>query len=1381
MSVHPFRPVWPEMTVIICMMTLAASAADPLSYEEVREAFAAPDHARWGEVPLWWWEGERMTKERATEQLEILAEKGVKSVCPIQRSPGRCDPQSFDDNYWEMLAHVNAECKRLGMTLWAYDQVGYGHYGWLEKAAAAVQDPRTKRVDLLQGEKKGGNTLRMELPAGELVGARAYPLNGGQASDENSLDLAGEVSGSVLEWKAPKGDWRVAAMVAVPFQTFYLSRASTDKFIDMFYGKIERTLGAEAMGTSFAGVFQDEHPPTPRDVYTEDLADHFAQKFGYDLGRAIPALHFDVGPLTPKYRIDFFDAYLDVVEETYWKPIYDWTRKRGVLTSHDNWGRNDIKRQSEGYIDYFRTQRWFSAPGYDDAGQRPIKDRNYYDAKIAASIARLYDRPRVWNEAFHSSGWGRTTEQTLNWLSAGMAFGANLYDEHGLYYATNASTWEHAAPDPHWRQPYWVYYDTLSDFVARTSFLMSQGTHVVDAAVHYPVVSLLAGKGPENRPFNYNQYMQVSRTIYDAGIDNDIIDDESILAATVEGGRLVVSGNAYQALVFGPEHTVRRAVAEKALELAKSGGVVLFASRLPLASTEGGRRDPELSKLLARLIGDKPKARPVRDMFKNFDSSGFAGYASKMGKDIPELISGHITRDFIADEEGYFVSHRRIGDTHVYLVQNAVEDTVRDLNARFHVRGVPELWDPFTGTVHPVDAFETSGDYVRVKHRIEGNVAYFFVFRPGTPQDSAITTDVEPKTIPLSDEWTFSVLPTRNNRWGEFRWPPSSESLCPEVRTMRYLEVPAGAREDDAWRDPDFDDTGWATCLYSTGPYWLSLQPPAYDAQTIPTVLGHLPQIGAGAAILGSSWQAVSFSKSIALAKPAPWGGHSGYPDGHIDKNFIQLPEGQKLLFTRIRVAEAQHRGLRVELRNSTPRLWVNGVEQPFEDAVGNLPLEAGENTILLDVPDGSYGRLYVQAQPPSVTSLAEAGKGMVAPDIDRASWIWSGNTQSCFVRTCFNLDTLPEQARVVISAFSGYRLFVNGAKIEEEIGPWSNWKKPESFTVTPLLKKGENVIAIWGQLFAGQNVNKGPEAFRSRGIVAALKMRFEDGSESGLVTDAAWKGTMEENDGWVTPGFDDSSWQPVLVQGKMGDPPWNMDVVNNIGVVTEPKRPLSIDLESPYLVCFNEVPDLIYDVKPSGVPAVGWYRFRVPPGLKKLHFHAAASAQVWVDGVQADVRNDVATLESPPKNLATVAIRLEMQPGAYAGAAFPEPFGLELEGGVIKPGLWSDFALPTYSGIGIYSQMLALSAEQARSQLTLDLGQVLVAAEVFVNGKSAGVRLARPFTYDLSGLVHEGSNTIEVHVANTIAPHYLTIPSHNLGPTESGLIGPIRLLQHPY
>ncbi len=154
--------------------------------------------------------------------------------------------------------------------------------------------------------------------ARRLVGARAYPLQDGQASDAESIDLSEQVRQRTLRWTPAAGKWRAAVSVAVPELAFQLSDQAADTFIDMLYGEVERRLGSGAMGTTFAGMFQDEHPPTPRDVFTEQLAEHFRRRTGYAIGRAIPALHFDVGPLTPKYRIDYLDTYLALDEACYW-------------------------------------------------------------------------------------------------------------------------------------------------------------------------------------------------------------------------------------------------------------------------------------------------------------------------------------------------------------------------------------------------------------------------------------------------------------------------------------------------------------------------------------------------------------------------------------------------------------------------------------------------------------------------------------------------------------------------------------------------------------------------------------------------------------------------------------------------------------------------------------------------------------------------------------------------------------------------------------------------------------------------------------------------------------------------------------------------------
>jgi len=63
------------------------------------------------------------------------------------------------------------------------------------------------------------------------------------------------IRGSILAWTPREGAWRVAVITAVPYQSFYLSDTSAKAFIDMFYGKLERTLGRDSMGDSLMDAF----------------------------------------------------------------------------------------------------------------------------------------------------------------------------------------------------------------------------------------------------------------------------------------------------------------------------------------------------------------------------------------------------------------------------------------------------------------------------------------------------------------------------------------------------------------------------------------------------------------------------------------------------------------------------------------------------------------------------------------------------------------------------------------------------------------------------------------------------------------------------------------------------------------------------------------------------------------------------------------------------------------------------------------------------------------------------------------------------------------------------------------------------------------------
>jgi hypothetical protein len=84
--------------------------------------------------------------------------------------------------------------------------------------------------------------------------------------------------------------------------------------------------------------------------------------------------------------------------------------------------------------------------------------------------------------------------------------------------------------------------------------------------------------------------------------------------------------------------------------------------------------------------------------------------------------------------------------------------------------------------------------------------------------------------------------------------------------------------------------------------------------------------------------------------------------------------------------------------------------------------------------------------------------------------------------------------------------------------------------------------------------------------------------------------------------------------------------------------------------------------------------------------------------------------------------------------------------------------------------------------QVLLDLGDVRTSAEVSVNGRSVGVRLAPPFVFDLSAAIKPGENLLEVEVLNTLANFMSTGPSKFVykGQTVSGLMGPVALRTIP-
>ena len=206
--------------------------------------------------------------------------------------------------------------------------------------------------------------------------------------------------------------------------------------------------------------------------------------------------------------------------------------------------------------------------------------------------------------------------------------------------------------------------------------------------------------------------------------------------------------------------------------------------------------------------------------------------------------------------------------------------------------------------------------------------------------------------------------------------------------------------------------------------------------------------------------------------------------------------------------------------------------------------------------------------------------------------------------------------------------------------------------------------------------------------------------------------------------------------------------------------------------------PSLIrFDVH-AGAKRAEWFRFTAPPGLLALTIAARGAVEAWADG-QPMQNTGQGHFEPtmPLPHAASVALRIVPETGFSGAAVFPDPLRLECGQGVTALGDWSETgALECYSGGAWYRKSVKLMPQQTNGPATLDLGRVVATAEVRVNGRLAGIRVAPPWTLDISGLLRPGENRIEVLVFNTLANHYRTIPTRYRGDDTSGLLGPVKL-----
>lgn len=670
--------------------------------------FCTPPN-QYGEVSFFWWHGDDITKEKLSWILEQLKEKHICGLqinyCHGDKGGRLCgltmesNPKPFSDAWWELVGWFIRECRKYGMSVSLSDYTlgspGQGFY---------VDEVLKKHPEYL-----GQRIVKKD---GEII------------------------------------------IETVPYSLNPMVPGVGQAVVDEFYGAFERHFPGEC-GKGINFFFSDELNFNIRgNLWCETFPEEFVKRKGYRIEEKLEALFEDIGEETVKIRLDYYDVIVQLSEEAYFKPVYDWHESRGMIFGCDHGGRG---RDVTEFGDYFRAMKWYQGPGND----QPHLASDIIKSKVSSSIAHLYKRPRVWLEGFYSSGWQTSAADVADGVFRNYGLGHNLLSLHGLYYSTHGSMWEWAPPCNHHHMPYWGEMGTLLACTKRLSYALSQGVHRCDVAVVYPVAAVEAD--PKQGKMSVEKAFQTARLLYKNGIDFDFIDFESIERADIANDKLCVSQEEYRYIILPEMKNVRYGMYRKLADFSRSGKVIVLGC-YPSGSDAGNEVLEPLSNVTQRLK----------------DTAFFC----EQEHEAVEYIKNQGDLDITFEAGQPFFHHRVIQMTDVYYLYGVPKDT----ECTFRAVGIPVVYNPWDGKRYRITEYRREGKYTHLNMPVSAKEVLLVAFEKEcreTEELPAFITEYD-STLEMDGVWECEIIPTMDNQYGDYRLPPGNYKIGPEARAAEY-------------------------------------------------------------------------------------------------------------------------------------------------------------------------------------------------------------------------------------------------------------------------------------------------------------------------------------------------------------------------------------------------------------------------------------------------------------------------------------------------------------------------------------------------------------------------------------------------------------------
>jgi len=751
---------------------------------ELKQEFAAPPDA--ARMWTWWfWLGDKVDRTSITADLEAMKAQGVGGVTVYSISGpgvGGKGPNYMSPEWRALFKFTVQEANRLGLGVSAILCSGWNAGGpWITpehackkqvSAEVVVTGPKHFKEKLPQpGNPKFYRDIAIQAfpnvstksspqrqkqltykivqesfgdavktPIKEICAEPMKPLlpaeAGATVSMKSIIDLTAKCNtDGELEWNVPAGTWTI-------LRTGYTMTGDVTSWSSPTGLGLEADpLDAAAMDFQFANAgapLVEEAGPLNGKVFRSVQVDSWEMKMpnwsagfrddfkkyrGYDPVPYLPALAgWELGSaeFTDRFLYDYRRTVADCVAEHYFGRLTTLAKDKGIIQQSEAGGQCCPK--------------WMSLDALKNLGRTAIpmgefwqcglwtEDKQNKSTKQAASAGHLYGKPIVAAEAFSAL-------QNFHWEeypsslkpAADRAFCEGI---NSFFIFSSATRSDEGYPGTEFcsgtyfnrKVTWWSQVRGFNDYIARCSHILRQGLFAADVLFY---------NGDQCPNFVQPKHVEPS---LGPGYDYDVCNTEIILTRLgVKSGKIVLpDGMSYRLMVL-PDSTTLTVEVLRKLKVLVSEGMTLVGPK-PVAApglTDYPRCDQEVKALATELWG----ACDGKTVTEHAVGKGRVVW----GVTPRELLAKAGVKpdfSFVGEKPDSFIDwiHRSDKGTEIYFVANRLNRPEKAA-CTFRVSGLrPELWNPVTGQVRELKAFEEKDGLTTVPLQFEVNESFFVVF-----------------------------------------------------------------------------------------------------------------------------------------------------------------------------------------------------------------------------------------------------------------------------------------------------------------------------------------------------------------------------------------------------------------------------------------------------------------------------------------------------------------------------------------------------------------------------------------------------------------------------------------------------------------------------